>query len=89
MLLRTIPLMSGTRKKCVSIVKEKGATQPTIIRSCEDGNYEIVSGHRRQKASELDRYAPYRPRPDKRKRPETILFQVFLVEISGIEPLTS
>ena len=37
----------------VSSVKDKGVTQPAIVRPREDGGYEIVSGHRRQKASEL------------------------------------
>ena len=34
----------------------QGIAQPPIVRSCEDGGYEIVSGHRRQKASELAGY---------------------------------
>ena len=38
----------------VSSVKDKGVTQPAIVRPREDGGYEIVSGHRRQKASELE-----------------------------------
>ena len=33
--------------------QDKGVTQPAIVRPREDGGYEIVSGHRRQKASEL------------------------------------
>ncbi|KPU43236.1 chromosome-partitioning protein Spo0J [Oxobacter pfennigii] len=37
----------------VESVKDKGVTQPAIVRPLEDGGYEIVSGHRRQKASEL------------------------------------
>ena len=37
----------------VSSVKDKGVTQPAIVRPREDGGYEIVSGHRRQKASEM------------------------------------
>ena len=41
----------------VSSVKYKGVTQPAIVRPREDGGYEIVSGHRRQKASELAGYA--------------------------------
>ena len=40
-------------KAMVSSVRDKGVTQPAIVRPCEDGGYEIVSGHRRQKASEL------------------------------------
>lgn len=41
----------------VESVKDKGVTQPAIVRPREDGRYEIVSGHRRQKASELAGYA--------------------------------
>lgn len=41
----------------VSSVKDKGVTQPAIVRPREDGGYEIVSGHRRQRASELAGYA--------------------------------
>ena len=41
----------------VSSVRDKGVTQPAIVRPREDGGYEIVSGHRRQKASELAGFA--------------------------------
>ena len=41
----------------VSSVKDKGVTQPAIVRPREDGGYEIVSGHRRQKASEFAGFA--------------------------------
>lgn len=37
----------------VESVKDKGVTQPAIVRPREDGGYEMVSGHRRMKASEL------------------------------------
>lgn len=40
----------------VESVKDKGVTQPAIVRPREDGGYEIVSGHRRQKASEFAGY---------------------------------
>ena len=43
-------------KAMVSSVRDKGVTQPAIVRPREDGGYEIVSGHRRQKASELAGY---------------------------------
>ena len=33
--------------------KDKGVTQPAIVRPREAGGYELVSGHRRHKASEL------------------------------------
>ena len=41
----------------VESVKDKGVTQPAIVRPREDGGYEVVSGHRRQKASELAGFA--------------------------------
>lgn len=41
----------------VESVRDKGVTQPAIVRPHKDGGYEIVSGHRRQKASELAGYA--------------------------------
>ena len=37
----------------VESVKDKGITQAAIVRPRENGGYEIVSGHRRQLASEL------------------------------------
>ena len=37
----------------VESVKDKGVTQPLIVRPLEEGGFEIISGHRRQKASEL------------------------------------
>ena len=40
----------------VESVKDKGVTQPAIVRPREDGGFEIVSGHRRQTASEMAGY---------------------------------
>ncbi len=37
----------------VDSIKEYGVLVPAIVRPCEDGGYEIVSGHRRKHASEL------------------------------------
>lgn len=37
----------------VESIKEKGVLVPTIVRQKEDGRYEMISGHRRKKASEL------------------------------------
>lgn len=34
-------------------IKERGILHPLIVRQREDGNYEIISGHRRKKASQL------------------------------------
>ena len=41
----------------VDSVKTGGVNQPAIVRPREDGGYEIIAGHRRQKASELAGYA--------------------------------
>jgi ParB-like chromosome segregation protein Spo0J len=38
-------------------VKAEGVNQPAIVRPREDGGYEIVTGHRRHRASELAGYA--------------------------------
>ena len=37
----------------VDSIKEYGVLVPAIVRPCEDGGYEIISGHRRKYASEL------------------------------------
>lgn len=37
----------------VDSIKEYGVLVPAIVRPCEEGGYEIVSGHRRKYASEL------------------------------------
>jgi len=37
----------------VESVREKGVNQPALVRPRPEGGYEIVAGHRRQKASEL------------------------------------
>ena len=40
-------------KEMVDSIKEKGVLVPTIIRPKANGKYEMISGHRRKKASEL------------------------------------
>ena len=40
----------------VESVKDKGVTQPAIVRPRENGGYELVSGHRRHMASELSNF---------------------------------
>ena len=40
-------------KSLVESVKDGGVNQPALVRPIEGGGYEIVAGHRRQKASEL------------------------------------
>ena len=44
-------------KAMVESVKAGGVNQPAIVRPRADGGYEIVSGHRRQRASELAGFA--------------------------------
>ena len=44
-------------KGLVESVKASGVNQPALVRPREDGGYEIVAGHRRQKASELAGFA--------------------------------
>ena len=41
----------------VESVKAAGVNQPALVRPREDGGYEIIAGHRRQKASELAGFA--------------------------------
>lgn len=40
-------------KEMVKSVKEYGVIMPVIVRPKEDGTYEMISGHRRKRASEL------------------------------------
>ena len=37
----------------VQNIKERGVIYPVIVRPLDDGNYEIISGHKRKRASEL------------------------------------
>ena len=41
----------------VESVKAAGVNQPALVRPREDGSYEIIAGHRRQRASELAGFA--------------------------------
>lgn len=43
-------------KALVESVKAGGVNQPALVRPLADGGYEIIAGHRRQKASELAGY---------------------------------
>ena len=44
-------------KGLVESVKASGVNQPALVRPREDGGYEIIAGHRRQRASELAGFA--------------------------------
>jgi hypothetical protein len=48
--------MDAAMVAMVESVKDKGVTQPAILRPHADGGYEMVSGHRRHLASELSNY---------------------------------
>lgn len=37
----------------VESIKENGVLSPILVRKTDDGNYEIISGHRRKRACEL------------------------------------
>ena len=39
------------KKKMVESVREYGVLNPILVRQKVDGNYEIISGHRRKRAS--------------------------------------
>jgi len=43
-------------KSLVESVRNGGVNQPALVRPREDGGYEIIAGHRRQRASELAGY---------------------------------
>ena len=46
-------LVNDEMQEMVDSIKEKGVLVPTIVRQKADGRYEMISGHRRKKASEL------------------------------------
>ena len=46
-------LVNDEMQEMVDSIKDKGILVPTIVRQKADGRYEMISGHRRKKASEL------------------------------------
>lgn len=46
-------LVNDEMQTLIESVKEKGVIDPVIVRKKNDGRYEMISGHRRKKASEL------------------------------------
>lgn len=46
-------LVNEELNEMMESIKEKGVLVPTIVRPKPDGRYEMISGHRRKKASEL------------------------------------
>ena len=47
-------------QQLVESIKERGVITPATVRQKEDGRYELVSGHRRKRASELARFETLR-----------------------------
>lgn len=46
-------IVNDEMSEMVESIKQKGVLVPTIVRKKDDGRYEMISGHRRKKASEL------------------------------------
>ena len=46
-------VLDETLEELIASITESGITTPLIVRPLKDGNYEIVSGHRRKRACEL------------------------------------
>ena len=46
-------VIDETLDELMNSITETGITTPLVIRPLKDGNYEIVSGHRRKRACEL------------------------------------
>ena len=60
----------------VESVKERGIITPVTLRPKEDGRYEIVSGHRRKKASELAGFETVKAEVREMTRDEAIILMV-------------
>ena len=60
----------------VESIKERGLIQPVIIRTVENGMYEMVSGHRRKRAFEIAGYVKIPARVKEMSRDEAILLMV-------------
>ena len=46
-------IVNDELKEMAESIKEKGVLSPALVRQKDDGRYEMISGHRRKKASEL------------------------------------
>lgn len=60
----------------VESIKERGVITPATVRQKEDGRYELVSGHRRKRASELAGYETLRCEVVDLTREEAIILMV-------------
>ena len=63
-------------ERLVESIKERGVITPAMVRQKEDGRYELVSGHRRKRASELAGFETLRCEVVELTRDETIILMV-------------
>ncbi|MGF7018886.1 ParB family chromosome partitioning protein [Lachnospiraceae bacterium PF1-21] len=68
--------MDEDMEELVESVKTRGVITPITIRAKEDGRYEIVSGHRRKKASEIAGQESIRAEIKEMSRDEAIILMV-------------
>ncbi|MGF6990521.1 ParB family chromosome partitioning protein [Lachnospiraceae bacterium PM6-15] len=68
--------MDEDMDELVGSIKTRGVITPIIIRPKEEGRYEIVSGHRRRKASEIAGYKTIRAEIKEMTRDESIILMV-------------
>ena len=60
----------------IESIKERGVITPATVRQKEDGRYELVSGHRRKRASELAGFETLRCEVVDLNRDETAILMV-------------
>jgi len=60
----------------VESIKERGVITPATVRQKEDGRYELISGHRRKRASELAEFETLRCEVVDLSRDESIILMV-------------
>ena len=63
-------------ERLVESIKERGVITPAMVRQKEDGRYELVSGHRRKRASELAGFETLRCEVVELTRDEAIILMV-------------
>ena len=62
--------------RLVESIKERGVITPAMVRQKEDGRYELVSGHRRKRASEIAGFDTLRCEVVELTRDEAIILMV-------------
>ena len=72
-------------KGLVESVKDNGVHQPALVRPREGGGYEIIAGHRRQRASELAGFANMAATRKTRRLPRSIAggFTMWVLPLSA------